>query len=98
MLPLFDPQKHRDAETPDVMEHYQEKASIVVHPGDVNAFLPTIPDRSISLILTSPPYNLGKAYESRRAIDEYLEAQTQTIGELCRILKDDGSICWQVGN
>jgi adenine-specific DNA-methyltransferase len=50
------------------------------------------------LIITSPPYNLGKNYENRVSIDKYLETQTRIIGQLYRILRDDGSLCWQVGN
>jgi len=71
---------------------------IVLHQGDVDNFVATLPDKSISLIVTSPPYNLGKSYETRVAIAEYLETQAQIITQLCRVLKDDGSICWQVGN
>lgn len=48
--------------------------------------------------MTSPPYNLGKAYENRTSIEEYLGTQAQTIAELYRVLKNEGSICWQVGN
>ncbi|HEX3052667.1 MAG TPA: site-specific DNA-methyltransferase, partial [Aggregatilineaceae bacterium] len=47
---------------------------------------------------TSPPYNLGKEYENRTSIDTYLELQAETIAQLVRILRHDGSICWQVGN
>lgn len=72
--------------------------SLMLYHGDVNEFLKSIPDNSVKLIITSPPYNLGKAYEDRISIQEYLELQTQTIQELYRILQNDGSICWQVGN
>ena len=77
---------------------FSQDARLVVCPQDVNLCLPTIPDRSISLIITSPPYNLGKNYEKRVSIQEYLEKQKPVIEQLHRILKDDGSICWQVGN
>jgi adenine-specific DNA-methyltransferase len=58
----------------------------------------TLPDNSISLIVTSPPYNLGKDYENRVSIEQYLETQAKTIEQLVRVLRVDGSICWQVGN
>ena len=77
---------------------YSPEDNIVLYPGDVENFLETIPDNSISLIITSPPYNLGKEYEQRVAIDEYLETHSRTIDQLHRVLKDSGSICWQVGN
>lgn len=58
----------------------------------------TLPDKSVKLVITSPPYNIGKEYEKRRELDVYLAEQEQVIKESIRILKDDGSICWQVGN
>jgi DNA modification methylase len=81
-----------------IEKHFSPKGQIVLHHGDVNAFLPTLPDKSMNLIITSPPYNLGKDYERRVSIETYLESQADTIAGLIRILKDDGSICWQVGN
>lgn len=72
--------------------------SLLLYHGDVNGFLKSIPNNSVKLIITSPPYNLGKAYEGRTSIQEYLGLQAQTIKELHRVLHDDGSICWQVGN
>ncbi len=48
--------------------------------------------------MTSPPYNQGKAYEHWVPIDQYLQEQSQIIAESCRILHEQGSICWQVGN
>lgn len=81
-----------------IERHFSPQGQIVLYHGDVNAFLPTIPDKSVSLIITSPPYNLGKDYERRVSIEKYLQSQTGTIANLLRILRNDGSICWQVGN
>src|SRR5688572_4494726 len=53
---------------------------------------------SMQLIVTSPPYNLGKAYEQRRSQQQYVEEQTACIAEAVRLLHPKGSICWQVGN
>jgi adenine-specific DNA-methyltransferase len=82
----------------EVSSHYDAEARIILYPGDTNDFLATIPDETVALIMTSPPYNLGKDYESRTSIEYYLEAQSQVIKQLYRILRSDGSICWQVGN
>ena len=48
--------------------------------------------------MTSPPYNVGKEYETKTTIDEYLSDQRDLISELVRVLHPKGSICWQVGN
>ncbi len=50
------------------------------------------------LIMTSPPYNIGKEYETRNSIGDYLDEQKEIINELVRVLDPSGSICWQVGN
>ncbi|MDB9314849.1 site-specific DNA-methyltransferase [Spirulina sp. CS-785/01] len=81
-----------------IKTEYDANSHLILYTGDVNDFIKTIPDQSISLIITSPPYNIGKSYEKKIAINEYLETQKQTIQQFHRILTDTGSICWQVGN
>lgn len=61
-------------------------------------FMAGLDDASVQLIVTSPPYNIGKAYERRSSLDAYVEGQTKVITECVRLLKPQGSICWQVGN
>ncbi len=60
--------------------------------------LRNLPDKSVDLIVTSPPYNIGKEYESKKALSLYLEFQSKVITECCRVLADTGSIYWQVGS
>lgn len=62
------------------------------------AFMASLPPKSMKLIVTSPPYNIGKSYENRTALDIYLREQTQVINQCARLLHPEGSICWQVGN
>ncbi|WP_420462924.1 DNA-methyltransferase [Candidatus Palauibacter sp.] len=66
--------------------------------ADNLAFLASVPDESVKLVVTSPPYNLGKDYESRSSRDDYISAQKQVIAGCVRVLHPKGSICWQVGN
>ena len=73
-------------------------ADAVLFQGDRLDLMKQLPDKSVKLIVTSPPYNIGKEYEKRRDLDSYLADQEETIKESVRILSDDGSICWQVGN
>lgn len=56
------------------------------------------PENSFDLIITSPPYNIGKSYETKTTIEKYLETQEEIIKELIRVLSNRGSICWQIGN
>lgn len=67
--------------------------------GDVEKFLKGLPRETLfDLIVTSPPYNIGKEYETRTGLEKYLEWQEGIINELIPRLKPGGSICWQVGN
>ncbi len=81
-----------------IQKNYSQKANVVVHPGDCLTLLEQIPDNSIQLIVTSPPYNIGKEYEKRLNLNTYIEQQKVIINECYRVLNDTGSICWQVGN
>ncbi len=82
----------------EVAKNFSIENDIVMNCGDAADFLKTIPDNSIQLIITSPPYNIGKVYEKQENLDSYLEAQMQIITELIRVLSNTGSICWEVGN
>ncbi|NLO74916.1 MAG: site-specific DNA-methyltransferase [candidate division WS1 bacterium] len=78
-----------------VPETYPED---VVECVDNLDFLARLRDESMKLVVTSPPYNLGKDYERRKDFDEYLNAQARVIAECVRVLHPRGSLCWQVGN
>jgi len=60
--------------------------------------LPEIPDETVQLVITSPPYNIGKEYEKRLHLDHYVQQQRSVIRECVRVLRPCGSIFWQVGN
>jgi len=77
---------------------FAETNHATIYEGDRLEMLKQIPDGSASLIVTSPPYNIGKSYESTVKLEDYLDAQKETIGECVRVLSDEGSLCWQVGN
>jgi len=81
-----------------ISEKFFNSESIVVYHGDCLKLLSTIPNESLQLIVTSPPYNIGKEYEKRLKLENYLEQQAAVIQECVRSLSPRGSICWQVGN
>ncbi len=61
-------------------------------------FCKSLPSESVKLIITSPPYNIGKSYETKTSIDEYIKKLEPMLDEFARVLSDDGSLCWQTGN
>lgn len=81
-----------------ISDEFVPSEHVVVYPGDCLDLLNTIPTESLQLIVTSPPYNIGKEYESRLHLDLYLRQQERVITECVRALSPRGSICWQVGN
>ena len=63
--------------------------------GDAIEELKKIPDKSIRLITTDPPYNLNKNYgnnQDKLKYDDYLDFSRKWLTEANRILTDDGTI------
>ena len=77
---------------------FRKNFQAVVYPGTCLNLLKQIPSESIQLIVTSPPYNIGKEYENKIKLNTYIEQQTQIIKECVRVLSQKGSLCWQIGN
>jgi len=77
---------------------YASTNNLTLCNGDCLRFLKTLPSDSVQLVITSPPYQVGKEYEKRQSFQEYLEFQKLVIEECVRVTKKGGSICWQVGN
>ena len=81
-----------------IPKRFRRDRRIVLHHGDCLELLRQIPDETVQLVVTSPPYNLGKAYEKKLRLEQYFEQQKAVITECIRVLRPTGSICWQVGN
>lgn len=87
------------AETRSIATKFSDSDdSHVVFTGDARGLLESLSDSSVQLIITSPPYNIGKSYEKTTNLSEYLANQLGIAEELVRVLADGGSLCWQVGN
>lgn len=69
--------------------------------GDCLTALRHMPDCTVDLIHTSPPYNIDKAYKGehgdKRGFDRYLDFVRLVIGEMRRVLRPNGSLFWQTG-
>jgi len=84
--------------TCEISQKFSKSEQVVLFHGDCLELLKEIPDKSLQLVITSPPYNIGKPYETRLKLDDYVNQQASIIAECVRALSDRGSICWQVGN
>lgn len=81
-----------------ISTHYAQDAKAVVYAGDCLKLMQDLPDASMQLVITSPPYNIGKPYEKKLSLNDYLAQQSKVIAACVRVLAPTGSICWQVGN
>ncbi len=82
----------------EIASAFDPRARAVIASGECLDNLRTTPDGWAKLIITSPPYNIGKAYEKRRELEHYIQDIMPVLDELVRVLSPTGSLCWQVGN
>ena len=81
-----------------IYKNYKESNQITLHNGDCIDLLRRLPDESVDLVITSPPYCIGKAYEDpHNDIKTFRTQHTNIFDELYRVVKPGGSVCWQVG-
>jgi site-specific DNA-methyltransferase (adenine-specific) len=75
-------------------------------PGDVlnrvfcqdSRSMPQLPDRSVHLMVTSPPYNVGKDYDDNLSMQEYVALLRDVFAESRRVLVPGGRACINVAN
>ncbi len=81
-----------------IYKHYNEKSSMTLYAGDCLKLFKEIPNETIDLIITSPPYCMKKAYEDPNDdINTFKELHNKIFNDIYRVLKPGGSICWQIG-
>lgn len=81
-----------------IRARFSDANDVTLFYGNCLALLRKIPDQQVQLVVTSPPYNIGKAYEKKSSLADYLDFQRRVISECVRVTRVGGSICWQVGN
>ena len=57
-----------------------------------------LPDNSVHLMVTSPPYNVGKDYDDNLSLEEYLNLLKRIFQETYRVLVPGGRACINVAN
>jgi len=81
-----------------ISKKFSKKEEVVLFKGDILDFLDQVPDETFQLIITSPPYNMGKEYEKKITLEKYLKQQKEVIKKCVQKLRKGGHICWEVGN
>ncbi|CEM62476.1 Type II restriction modification system,methylation subunit (fragment) [Treponema phagedenis] len=57
-----------------------------------------IPDNSLHLMITSPPYNVSKEYDDDLSLEEYLKLLENAFSETYRVLVNGGRACINIAN
>ena len=80
-----------------VQDQWRRGNNYTLFRGRWEKLLQKLPDQSVDLVLTSPPYCMGKSYEKKTQAEEFLRDLKKILPELLRVVRTGGSICWQVG-
>lgn len=81
-----------------IYKRYKESNQVTLFCGDCIKLLKKLPNESVDLVITSPPYCIGKAYEDpHNDIITFKNQHISMFDELYRVVKTGGNICWQVG-
>ncbi len=62
-----------------IADRYDRSALITLYHGDCRELLASIPNHEARLVVTSPPYNIGKPYERKLDLNAYLQQQREII-------------------
>jgi len=87
------------SKTKKVRKHtlkYKDNIS-TVYLQDANDFSNNIRDNSIDLLICSPPYFIGKEYDSSKSVTDFKNQHKSLLSILVNKIKIGGSLCWQVG-
>ena len=76
---------------------YSPTADCAILRSDWRDLLDQLPADSLDLTVTSPPYFLGKSYDTSRDIRDFIEEQRSVIPRVIDATRPGGNICWQVG-
>jgi DNA modification methylase len=91
----------KKAERQARQREFLEQAMNATHKADVLDYLAALPDASIAMHLTSPPYNINRAYSAGSdsyAFSFYLGWLMQVLSEVARTLEEGGVAFIQVGS
>ncbi len=71
---------------------------MTIYKKDALSFLRSLADGTVDLVISSPPYFMGKEYDLSYKVEDFVSAHEKLLCALTRVVKPGGSICWQVGS
>ena len=76
---------------------YFQASNCLIYNLDCLEAMTILPDESINLTVTSPPYNIGKEYENLLPLDDYINWCEKWITEIYRLTLCDGAFWLNLG-
>ena len=71
---------------------------MVLLKENASRFLSSLSEASVDLIVSSPPYFIGKEYDRSAEVADFQREHEALLPRLVKALKPGGSLCWQVGS
>lgn len=78
-------------------EPYFEADGVLLYQGDCADLLAALPDMSVDLTVTSPPYNIGKEYELPVSLDDYRAWCAKWMTEIHSVTRPAGAFWLNLG-
>ena len=90
---------HRNIKKGFSFTEYFKENNNFLWSGDTSKMLEKAKkEKFVDLLVTSPPYNIGKSYENDKHLDDYRKEHKDFLAIVTEYLKPSGSICYQLGN
>src|SRR3989344_5025440 len=99
---FYNSRMYKELPTENIAVFEQEKLIPKHHVNKIfyssSEYMKELPDNSVHLMITSPPYNVGKDYDKDLSLNEYLELLKNVFNETKRVLVTGGRACINVAN
>ena len=81
----------------EALAAHRSGEEFVVYNGDCIKLLSAMSDDTVNLIVTSPPYFMGKNYDRSYDIEDFYNDHKLLAPHASRLIVPNGNVCWQVG-
>lgn len=76
---------------------WKETNKFTLFEGDCASLIDSLPENSVRLAISSPPYCIGKVYEDETKASDFVANHESILPAICQRIQSGGSLCWQVG-
>ena len=74
-----------------------EDEHVLLYHGDCCSLMDRLPPEVFHLVVTSPPYNIGKDYETKLSLEDYLKWTRGWIEKVYRLTRPTGAFWLNLG-